>query len=118
MKEYHDKRTNAKELTFSIGDAVLVKQQKKNKFSTRFNPNICTVKHVKGTMITATSEIHNISRNVTFFKHFYAKQYKNTIDFSDDEDDYQVIINHRYPLRNRELSQRHVDPSSCFVTHG
>ena len=40
MKEYHDKRTNAKKRTFNIGDTVLVKQQKKNKLSTRFNPNI------------------------------------------------------------------------------
>ena len=124
MKEYHDKRTKAKERTFNIGDTVLVKQQKKNKLSTRFNPNIYTVKHVKGTMITATSGTHSITRNVSFFKHFNAKEHKNT-DFSDDEDDYkvkqncdQVIVNRRYPLRNRELPQRYVDPSSCIITHG
>ena len=125
MKEYHDKRTKAKERTFNIGDTVLVKQQKKNKLSTRFNPNIYTVKHVKGTMITATSGTHSITRNVSFFKHFNAKEHKNTTDFSDDEDDYkvkqncdQVIVNRRYPLRNRELPQRYVDPSSCIITHG
>ena len=129
VKEYHDKRTNAKERTFNIGDTVLVKQQKKirekNKLSTRFNRNIYTVKHVKGTMITATSGMHSITRNVSFFKHFNTKEHKNTTDFSDDEDDYkvkqncdQVIINRRYPLRNRELAQRYVDPSSCIITHG
>ena len=125
MKEYHDKRTNAKERTFNIGDTVLFKQQKKNKLSTRFNPNIYTMKHVKGTMITATSGIHSITRNVSFFKHFNAKEHKHTTDFSDDEDDYkvkqncdQVIVNRRYPLRNRELPQRYVDPSSCIITHG
>ena len=124
MKEYHDKRANAKEGTFNIGDTVLVKQQKKNKLSTRFNPNIYTVKHVKGTMITATSGIHSITRNVSSFKYFNAKQYKNTTDFSDDEDDCQVnpncdqvIINLKYPLRNREVYQRYVDPSSNIVTH-
>ena len=117
--------TNAKERTFNIGDTVLVKQQKKSKLSTRFNPNIYTVKHVKGTMITATSGMHSITRNVSFFKHFNGKEHKNTTDFSDDEDDYkvkldcdQVIINRRYPLRNRELPQRYVDPSSCIITHG
>ena len=125
MKDYHDKCINAKERTFNIGDTVLVKQQKKNKLSTIFNPNIYTVKHVKGTMITDTSGMHSITRNVYFFKHFNAEQYNNTTDFSDDEDDYQVnrncdqvIINRRYPLRNRELPQRYVDPSSCIVTHG
>ena len=125
MKEYHDKRTNTKERTFNIGDTVLVKQQKKIKLSKRFNPNIYTMKHVKGTMITATSGMHSITRNVSFFKHFNAKEHKNTTDFSDDEDDYkvkqncdQVIINPRYPLRNRELPQRYVDPSSCTVIHG
>ena len=125
MKEYHDKRTKAKERTFNIGDTVLVKQQKKNKLSARFNPNIYTVKHVKGTMITATSGTHSITRNVSFFKHFNAKEHKNTTGFSDDEDDYkvkqncdQVIVNRRYPLRNRELPQRYVDCSSCIITHG
>ena len=58
----------------------LLKQQKKNKLSTRFNPNIYTVKNVKGTMVTATSEIRSITRNVSFLKHFNAKQYKNIID--------------------------------------
>ena len=88
MKEYHDKRTD-----------------------------------VKGTMITATSGIHSITRNISFFKHFNAKEHKNTTEFSDDEDDYkikqncdQVIVNRRYPLRNRELPQRYVDPSSCIHT--
>ena len=62
---------------------------------------------------------------VSFFKHFNAKEHKNTTDLSDDEDDYkvkqncdQVIINRRYLLRNRELPQRYVDPSSCIITHG
>ena len=92
--------------------------------STRFNPSIYTLKHVKGTMITATSGTHSITRNVSFVKHFNAKQYKNTIDFSDDEEDYQVnpncdqvIVNRRYPSRNREVPQRYVDPSSCIVTY-
>ena len=60
MKEYHDKRTNAKEWTFNIGDTVLVKQQRTNELSTRCNPNIYTVKHVKATIITATSGIHKV----------------------------------------------------------
>ena len=83
------------------------------------------MKHVKGTLITATSGIYSITRNAYCFKRFNAKQYKNTTDFSDDEDNYQVnqncdqvIINLRYPLRNRELPQRYVDPSSCIVTLG
>ena len=88
-----------------------------DKLSTRFNPNIYTVEHVNGTMITATSGIHSITRNVSFFKHFNVKQYKNTTDFSDDEDYYQVNRNCRYPLRKRELPQRYVDPSSCIVAH-
>ena len=76
MKEYHDKCANAKERTFNIGDTVLVKQQKKNKLCTRFNPNIYTVKHVNGTMITATCGIYSITRNISFFKHFNANNTK------------------------------------------
>jgi hypothetical protein len=38
MKEYADDRNNAKPATFQIGDDVLVRQRKRNKFSSYNNP--------------------------------------------------------------------------------
>ena len=52
-------------------------------------------------MITATSGTHRITRNVSSFKKYNAKQYRNIIDFSDDEDDYQVNPNCDQVIVNR-----------------
>jgi hypothetical protein len=38
------------------GPAILVKQEKKNKLNTPFNPELMTIKNKKGNMITATAE--------------------------------------------------------------
>ena len=40
MKEYADKRRQSKQTTMKIGDSVLVRQEKKNKFKPNFIPNL------------------------------------------------------------------------------
>ena len=39
MKEYADKRSKAQENEIVVGDTVLVRQKKRNKFTTRFDPS-------------------------------------------------------------------------------
>jgi hypothetical protein len=39
---------------FKVGDSVLVKQEKKDKLTTPFNPQPLKIKEKKGSMITAT----------------------------------------------------------------
>jgi hypothetical protein len=51
-----------------VGDKVLVKQSKVNKFSTPFRPTPLTVVAVKGTMVTAKSENYVTTRNASHFK--------------------------------------------------
>ena len=68
MKEYADKRRNAKATTMKIGDCVFVKQKRKNKLSTRFDPRPLRVTNIKGTMVTAKRENFTTTRNQSFFK--------------------------------------------------
>ena len=53
MKHYADNKCHAKTSELKLGDTVLVKQPKRNKFTTTFDPNPLTVVAVKGSMISA-----------------------------------------------------------------
>ena len=67
-KEYSDTRKHAAECEIKIGDIVLVKQEKKNKLTTRFDPTPYHVTFIKGTMITAENNFRSITRNISFKK--------------------------------------------------
>eukprot|EP00794_Sanderia_malayensis_P017917 gene17917-19694_t len=81
MKQNADGNNLAKESMISVGDLVIVKQRKQNKFSTKFNPNPYTVIAKKGTMITAENQNHQITRNIS-----HCKKIGND-SISDDFDD-------------------------------
>ena len=68
MKENADRRSRAQERIVEIGDLVLVRQKRKNKFSTKFDPKPYRVVRVKGTMITACRDGHYVTRNISFYK--------------------------------------------------
>ena len=68
MKEYFELKRNTKPADLKVGDIVLMKQEKKNKLSTPFNPEPMTIKNKKGSMITAAAENKEITRNSSFFK--------------------------------------------------
>ena len=62
-KTYTDTRKHAKERNINIGDRVLVKQQKKNKITPKFEPHPYRVVDKNDTMVTAESEgTGNVSR--------------------------------------------------------
>ena len=67
-KQYADNRRNAKECLLQIGDRVLVRQTKRNKFSTPFSPNPFIITNMNGTMVTAARNGYSITRNSTLFK--------------------------------------------------
>lgn len=67
-KTYADKRAHAKPSPLKVGDAVLVKQQKTNKFSTPFNASPLMVTKIKGSMVTAKNARGYIVRNSSHFK--------------------------------------------------
>lgn len=68
MKNYADKKGSAKENLIKPGDVVLVKQPKKNKLSTPFNPSPLVVEKKKGTMVTAHNKSKSVTRNSSQFK--------------------------------------------------
>lgn len=67
-KAYADQRSHANISPLKIGDTVLVKQRKLNKFSTPFCADPFTITSVKGSMITASNQQGSITRNSSFFK--------------------------------------------------
>ena len=67
-KLYADGRRHAKICKISMGDSVLVRQQKRNKLSSFFNPNPFIVTAIKGSMVTASRGDKKVTRNSSFFK--------------------------------------------------
>ena len=109
-KLYADARNKAKHREFEIGDKVLVKNdQKQNKLSTPYRTEPFYVKEKKGTMVTASSNGKDITRNASFFKalhHEEVKQETNDDDDDDDDDDVKPNPTHATPLPERPVRQR------------
>ena len=100
MKEYADKRKNATASTMKIGDCVLVKQKRKNKLSTRFDPRLLRVTKMKGTMVTAQRNSFTITRNQSFFKLVDDARLQSDGE-EDVDDDYQTDGNEQIEDENR-----------------
>ena len=84
-KQYGDSRNNAKESNIKIGDTVLVeKDSKENKLSARFNETPHLVTEKKGSMITASSNVRDVTRNSTSFKKITPRDY---IQISEEEEE-------------------------------
>ena len=120
MKKRADKRARSCQLNIKIGDTVLVRQKKKDKFTTKFDPAPYKVIEVKGSMVTAIRNDKSITRNVCHFKQIHpsvrAPEAEDS-DVSDDEtsdpenspqqpprQDQQPL--RRYPERLRRRCQR------------
>jgi hypothetical protein len=67
-QQYTDKRRRARKANIEVGMKVLVKQERKNKFSTVFDLTPLTVMKVNGTKITAARHYLTTTRNVSHFK--------------------------------------------------
>ena len=90
-KNYADIRNDAKEANVQIGDTVLVKKDfKENKVSARFKENPHVVTQKKGSMITASSDSHDVTRNSTGFKKITPRE---SINIQEEEEDDEPIPN-------------------------
>ena len=102
QKTYIDQRRKAKYSPISVGDCVLVKQEKRNKLSTRFSTTPYTVISRTGTKITArNSQNYTLTRNVSHFK----KIEVHTKD--DSETDNEMDGKSKPPIDNRPVRVRH-----------
>ena len=84
---YADIRRRTRPSNISVGDTVLVKEKKRNKFSTNFSPIPYTVVRVKGSKILARNGTHYITRNVTFFKKFKGREESEEDEIISDQNE-------------------------------
>ena len=70
-KAYADNRRHAQHCDIKVGDCVLIKQDKQNKLTPRFNEKPLIVVHRNKSRITAeNSDKRKVTRNVSHFKRF------------------------------------------------
>ncbi|CAB4028823.1 Transposon Tf2-9 poly, partial [Paramuricea clavata] len=84
MLEGHTRKSTIKE-----GDTVLVKQKKKNKYTTMFCPQPYKVINVRYSRVTAQRGDHVITRNISHFKKF-SGAYRETVPKPESEDDITI----------------------------
>ena len=126
-KQYADASRNAKMSEVKQGDLVLMKQDKKNKLSTTFEPQLYKVKEKKGNQVVVSDSDNPakvLHRNTTEVKQYHptddqlsdtkANQEKNTTPASVEMDtavesgstDFQEGSPRRYPQRIRKPPDR------------
>ena len=122
MKGYADDRNNAKPATFRIGDDVLVRQRKRNKFSPYNNPHPYHIVAINGSMITAENARHKITRNSSFFKRITRPPNCESTMSDDHEDEYipkndveEPVIQEQPPRRYPFRSNRGQPPNRFSV---
>ena len=121
MKKNADKKSGAKERDIQIGDLVLIRQKRRNKFSSNFDPKPYRVVKVKGTTITALRNGHYVTRNISFYKRIprndsgdNSGDVGESIEDDLNEDSFvdqpqnvqENELQVRYPRRNRQRTLR------------
>ena len=110
-KKYYDKRNHTRKSEIMVGDQVLVRQQKKNSLTIRYNTTPYTVKEMKGSKVIDQNDKHQMTINISFFEIFKGTAYvNNKSDDGRSEDELVVQDNQeglqprfRYPVRDREM---------------
>ena len=114
-----DARRHARNSTIKAEDTVLVKQKKKSKYTTMFWSQLYKVIEVRHSRVTAQRGDHVITRNISHFKK-YSRVNGDTIvlgheseddvtlteprvERNNDQNNDQNRIEHRYPLRIKDL---------------
>jgi hypothetical protein len=85
MKELADDRKHARKSDITIGDNVLVKQDKTHKLSTPFDHIPYKVSQRKGSMITAERSDKQITRNSSHFKKINSECAKQSVNHNGDD---------------------------------
>ena len=88
-KHHADKKRYVKTSNIQVGDAVLVRNEKKGKVEPKYDPRPYTVVVKKGTMVTASRDNprHLITRNTSFFKRLKTYGNNNKLDETEGDDE-------------------------------
>ena len=114
-------KRKVKESEIKVGDTVICKQNKQNKFSTKFEANPYTVVTVKGSKIVAKRGRHYMKRNSSFFKKILPRA--NSRPDDNDDEDYiprNDDVNDRTTRRStraRVQTRRFRDPVDSSLIH-
>lgn len=86
-KMYTDERRHTKNHTFKVGDTVLVRQPKINKYTPPFNPTPFKITKILGTKIYATQGQQVIVRNSSHFKRILTTTNCESNEAEEDEEE-------------------------------
>ena len=95
MKTYADNRRRAVQNDLKVGDSVLVRQKRTNKFSTPYSAIPLTVTGRNQSMITAKNGQRKVTRNSSFFKKIHSSTALPSVQdplFADDTDQPQYDV--------------------------
>lgn len=117
MKEYADRIRRAQKSTLKVGQTVLLKQEKRNKFSTRYDHRPFRVIALKGTMVTAERAGVRRTRHISHFKPYNGPLPDEPHDLSEiDEEEEErrdpqpeLEQERRYPARERRRPDYYVE---------
>ena len=114
MKEYADRARRVQDSTLKVGQTVLLKQEKRNKFSTRYDHRPFRVVALKGTMVTAERAGVQRTRHISHFKPYNGPLPDESHDLSDideEEEDPQPELEQerRYPARKPRRPDYYVE---------
>jgi len=113
IKAYADSKLGTRPSNIKPGDTVLVKQKKKNKLSTPFNPEPLVVEEKKGSMVTASDGFKSITRNSSMFK-IIPKELKG--DHEGDRGEQEEPED--FPAEQAEVSTQDGDPNPPIANDG
>ena len=113
IKVYADSKLGTKPSDIKPGDTVLVRQPKKNKLSTPFDPEPLVVEEKKGSMVTASDGFKSITRNSSMFK-IIPKNLKAEGDRREQEDFHEE----NFPAEQTEVPTQDEDPKPPGTNDG
>ncbi|XP_057311352.1 uncharacterized protein LOC130649143 [Hydractinia symbiolongicarpus] len=106
MKTYVDARFHARQTAINKGDHVLVKQPKRNKLSSLFDPKTYCITGIQSTKLTASQPGHTITRKVRHFKFLSKLKATNFDQEGEQEDDSDTPGEYETTTRPTELYVR------------
>ena len=103
MKTYADQIKHTKSFCFKIGEPVLHKWERANKYKPLFDPYAYRVTEVKGSRVRVERQNHSLTRNSSCFKKITEKCYKLSMELYQKSDMDQPEVKHfRIPVQDEE----------------
>ncbi|KAL1447853.1 hypothetical protein WDU94_005575 [Cyamophila willieti] len=80
QKDYADKTRNCQASSLQIGDEVLIKLERKNKYTPDYDPDPFRIVDIRGSLVVVERKGVRVTRNSSFFKKFHRPNISMTND--------------------------------------